>query len=54
MRQAVLVGGVLQELKYGTGVLVLAALGFGSVRTAARQLRSPRAAGVRSHRVVAG
>jgi hypothetical protein len=54
MRQAVLVGGLLQELKYGTGLLVLAALGFGSVRTAARQARSPRSAGGRSHRIVAG
>jgi hypothetical protein len=48
VQQAVLVGGVLQELKYGTALLVLGALGFGSVRTAARLARNPRAAGGRS------
>lgn len=53
VRQAVLVGGLLQELKYGTAVLVLAALGFGSVRTAAQLARSSRAAGGRSPRIVA-
>lgn len=43
LQQAVLVGGILQELKYGTACLVLAALGFGSVRSAAAQSGARRA-----------
>lgn len=43
LQQAVLVGGILQELKYGTACLVLAALGFGSVRSAGVQAGARRA-----------
>lgn len=39
-QRGVLIGGLLQEAKYGTAVLVLLALGVGSVKTAGRASRS--------------
>lgn len=41
VQQAVLVGGILQEVKYGSALLVLLALGFGAVRTAGSRRRNP-------------
>ena len=50
VQQAVLVGGVLQEVKYGTACLVLAALGFGSLRSASARAGARGSAGDRARR----
>jgi hypothetical protein len=39
VQTAVLVGGAIQEVKYGTAFLVLATLGVGALRTGASHAR---------------